>query len=210
MHLKSIQPINFEYVKDVRKSLRAFCIIMCLCISFCLKGGGVLLKFQEPLLFPTEYCAMLINDVNITEFIREKGNTIVWILCQKHMATLMRAPPVSFLQNITQIWSQMIDAHHIFNSSIVVYLYVVSPMFCLHNGAFKEQEVARQKLLSGGGKHMKWCRERRSEVNLWNLWRNHLGGLNCKWENIERWWFKALSKHFYNTEQSPKQTWKQS
>ena len=47
------------------------------------------MKFQEPLLFPTEYCAMLINDVNITEFIREKGNTIVWILCQKHMATLM-------------------------------------------------------------------------------------------------------------------------
>ena len=78
MHLKSIQPINFDYVKDVGKSLRAFCIIMCLCISFCLKGGeGVLLKFQEPLLFPTEYCAMLINDVNITEFIREKGNTIV-------------------------------------------------------------------------------------------------------------------------------------
>ena len=44
---------------------------------------------------------------------------------------------------------------YIFNSSIVVYLYVVSPTFCLHNGAFKEQEVARQKLLSGGGKHMK-------------------------------------------------------
>ena len=115
-----------------------------------------------------------------------------------------------FPRNLTQIWSQMIDAHHIFNSSIVVYLYVVSPMFCLHNRAFKEQEVARQKLLSGGGKHMKCCRERRSEVNLCNLWRNHLGGLNCKWENIERWWFKALSKHFYNTEQSPKETWKQS
>ena len=155
---------------------------------------------------------MLINcnDVIITELIRDKGNTIVWILRQKHMATLMRAPPASFLQNLTQIWSQMIDAHHIFNSSIVVYLHVVSPWFCLHNRAFKEQEVARQKLLSGGGKRMKWCRERRSEVNLWNLWRNHLGGLNCKWENIERWWFKALSKHFYNTEQSPKETWKQS
>ena len=89
--MKSIKPIKFDNVKDVEKSLGAFCIIMCPCISFCLKG--VLLKFQEPLLFPTEYCALSINDVNITGFIRDKGNTIVWILRQKHISTLMRAPP---------------------------------------------------------------------------------------------------------------------
>lgn len=187
--MKSIKPI--DHVKDVEKSLGAFCIIMCPCISFCLKG--VLLKFQELLLFPTEYCALSINDVNITEFIRDKGKTIVWIICQEHMAALMRAPPASFLQNLTQIWSQMIAAHHIFNSSIVVYLYVVSPRFCLHNRAFKEQEVAWQKLLSGGGKHiwndvgkedLRWTFETCGEIT-WGA--GTASGKTLSGDDLRRW-----------------------
>ena len=66
----------------------------------------------------------------------------------------------------------------------------------------KNSCLAEENIWNDVGKEdLRWTFETCGEIT----W-----GLNCKWENIERWWFKALSKHFYNTEQSPKETWKQS
>lgn len=191
LHLKSIKPINFDHVRDVEKSLRAFCIIMSPCISFCFKGA--LLKFQEPLLFPTEYCAILINDVNITEFIRDIGNTIVWILCQKHMATLMRAPPVSFLQNLTQIWSQMIAAHHIYSiqalwcTCTLCHLRFVCIMELSKSRKLRGKNscLAEENIWNDVGKEdLRWTFETCGEITYW-AWT--ASGKTLSGDDLRRW-----------------------